>query len=138
MKLRIFLHCSFDRLSHRFSFPRPWLRLRSATEVENYFIVCCFVLFFETQRLFIIPMFLRKQSWRNSLLWSFVEIVYFLSQSSRRYSEMMAFLMALRNIGKSWSCELWSREVEIFCFLKRFFTMLRFVQNDTVLFFTHD
>ena len=28
----------------------------------------------------------------------------------------------------------WSREVEIFCFMKRFFTMLRFVQNNRVLF----
>ena len=34
--------------------------------------------------------------------------------------------------------KLWRCEVEIFCFMKRFFTMLRFVQNDTVLFFTHD
>ena len=32
----------------------------------------------------------------------------------------------------------WSREVEIFCFLKRFFTTLRFVQNDRVVFFTRD
>ena len=31
--------------------------------------------------------------------------------------------------------KLWRCEVEIFCFLKRFFTMLCFVQNDRVLFF---
>ena len=31
--------------------------------------------------------------------------------------------------------KLWRCEVEIFFFMKRFFTMLRFVQNDTVLFF---
>ena len=31
--------------------------------------------------------------------------------------------------------KLWRCEVEIFFFLKRFFTILRFVQNDTVLFF---
>ena len=34
--------------------------------------------------------------------------------------------------------KLLSRKVEIFCFMKRFFTMLRFVQNDRVLFFAHD
>ena len=34
--------------------------------------------------------------------------------------------------------KLWRCEVEIFCFLKRFFTMLCFVQNDTVLFCTQE
>ena len=33
--------------------------------------------------------------------------------------------------------KLWRCEVEIFCFLKRFFTMLCFVQNDRVLFCSH-
>ena len=33
--------------------------------------------------------------------------------------------------------KLWRCEVEIFCFLKRFFTLLRFVQNDRVLFCSH-
>ena len=34
--------------------------------------------------------------------------------------------------------KLWRCEVEIFFFMKRFFTMLCFVQKDTVLFFTYD
>ena len=34
--------------------------------------------------------------------------------------------------------KLWRCEVEIFCFLKRFFTLLRFVQNDRVLFCTQE
>ena len=59
-----------------------------------------------------------------------MEIVYFLSQSSRRCGENDG---AFEGSEEHW--KLWRREVEIFCFLKRFFTMLRFVQNDTVLFF---
>ena len=62
----------------------------------------------------------------------------FLSQSSRRGIEMIVFLRALRNIGDCEVVKLWRREVEIFFFMKRFFTTLRFVQNDMVLFFTHD
>ena len=50
---------------------------------------------------------LRKQSWRNSFAlkrcgnWCGMryEMRVFLSQSSRRWCEMMAFLRALRNIG---------------------------------------
>ena len=52
-------------------------------------------------------MFLRKQSWRNSFAlkrcgnWCGMryEMRVFLSQSSRRWCEMMAFLRTLRNIG---------------------------------------
>ena len=133
MKLRGFLHCSFDELSHRFSFPRPWLRLRSATEVENYFIVCCFVLFFETQRLFIIPMFLRKQSWRNSFAMKLCGNCIF---SITKFSEMWWNDGAFEDSEKHW--KLWRREVEIFAFIKRFFNMLSFIQNDWILlFYTH-
>ena len=57
----------------------------SATEVENYFIVYSFVLFFETQRLFIIPMFLRKQSWRNSFAMKLCRNCIF---SITKFSEM--------------------------------------------------
>ena len=44
-------------------------------------------------------MFLREQSWRNSfaLKWG-GKSAYFLSQSSRRWGEMIVFLSALRNI----------------------------------------
>ncbi len=59
-----------------------------------------------------------------------MEIVYFLSQSSRRCGENDG---AFEGSEEHW--KLWRSEVEIFCFMKRFFTMLRFVQNDTVLFF---
>ena len=117
----------------QFSFPRPWLRLRSVIEVENYFIVCSFVLFFETQRLFIILMFLRKQSWRNSFAMKLCGNYIF---SITKFSEMWWNDGAFEDSEEHW--KLWRREVEIFCFMKRFFTMLRFVQNDTVLFFTHD
>ena len=56
--------------------------------------------FFTRKDFFISFMFLRKQSWRNSfaLKWG-GKSAYFLSQSSRSYGEMMAFLRALRNIG---------------------------------------
>ena len=65
---------------------------------------------FETQRFFIIPIFLRKQSWRNSFAmkrcgnWCGMryEIRVFLSQSSLRWGEMMALLRTPRNIG---NCE---------------------------------
>ena len=192
------------------------------------------------QRLFIILMFLRKQSWRNSFamklcgncifsitkfsemwwndgvfegseehwkLWSYedVKLKYFafwrdssLCCASFRMTGF-CFLLTIRNLNYFWNakifyshyvfkgaklakfirceagwkmirdtrCELrgvsisitkftelwwndggfegseehwklWRCEVEIFCFLKRFFTMLCLVQNDTVLFFTYD
>ena len=45
-------------------------------------------------------MFLREQSWRNSFAskWG-GKSAYFLSQSSRRIGEMIAFLRTLRNNG---------------------------------------
>ena len=47
-------------------------------------------------------MFLREQSWRNSFAMKWGgKSAYFLSQSSRRIGEMIAFLRALRNIGDS-------------------------------------
>ena len=52
---------------------------------------------------FILIMFLREQSWRNSFAMKRGgKSAYFLSQSSRRIGEMIAFLSALRNIG---NCE---------------------------------
>ena len=116
MKLRSFLHCSFDKLSHRFSFPRPWLRLRSATEVENYFIVCSFVLFFETQRLFIILMFLRKQSWRNSFAMKLCGNYIF---SITKFSEMWwndGVFEGSEEHWKLWKCKvvkLWVMRYEL-------------------------
>ena len=64
----------------------------------------------------------------------------FLSQSSRSYGEMMAFLRALRNIGDV----LGSAQVFQFMYvkktysiIKRFFTVLCFVQNDRVSVCSH-
>ena len=64
----------------------------------------------------------------------------FLSQSSRRWGEMIVFLRALRNIGDV----LGSAQVFQFMYvektysiIKRFFTLLRFVQNDRVLVCSH-
>ena len=65
----IFKNVSTEWLMEIIFFPRPCLRRRSVTEVENYFIVCSFVLFFEMQRLFIILMFLRKQSGNSLANW---------------------------------------------------------------------
>ena len=69
------------------------------------------------------------------------EVRVFLSQSSPSIGEMMAFLRALRNIGDV----LGSAQVFQFMYvkktysiIKRFFTMLCFVQNDTVLFCTQE
>ena len=58
------------------------------------------------------------------------------SISITKFTEMGWNDGAFEDSEEHW--KLWRREVEIFCFLKRFFTMLPFVQNDTVLFFTHD
>ena len=59
--------------------------------------------FFKRKNFFIFFMFLREQSWRNSFsLKRDGKSAYFLSQSSRRIGEMIAFLSALRNIG---NCE---------------------------------
>ena len=58
------------------------------------------------------------------------------SISITKFSEMWWNDGAFEGSEEHW--KLWRREVEIFCFLKRFFTMLPFVQNDTVLFFTYD
>ena len=45
-------------------------------------------------------MFLREQSWRNSFAMKWGgKSAYFLSQSSRRIGEMIAFLRTLRNNG---------------------------------------
>ena len=56
--------------------------------------------FFTRKDFFILTMFLRKQSWRNSFaLNRGGKSVYFLSQSSLRWGEMIAFLSTLRNIG---------------------------------------
>ena len=69
--------------------------------------------FFHAKIFFIFFMFLREQSWRNSFALkrdgiccgmryeirdASYEVRVFLSQSSRRWGEMMAFLRALRNI----------------------------------------
>ena len=92
-----------------------------------------FWIIFETQRLFIIPIFLRKQSWRNSFALKLCRNCIF---SITKFSEMWWNDDVFERTKEHW--KLWRCEVEIFFFMKRFFTMLRFVQNDTVLFFTHD
>ena len=84
---------------------------------------------FETQRLFIILMFLRKQSWRNSFAMKLCGNCIF---SITKFSEMWWNDGVFEGSEEHW--KLWRREVEIFFFMKRFFTMLRFVQNDTVCF----
>ena len=68
------------------------------------------------------------------------EVRVFLSQSSRSYGEMIVFLRALRNIRDV----LASAQVFQFMYvkktysiIKRFFTMLRFVQSDRFLICFH-
>ena len=94
----------------------------------SLFFIASFAIFL-TQRFFIIPIFLRKQSWRNSFAMKLCGNCIF---STTKFSEMWWNDSAFEDSEEHW--KLWRREVEIFCFLKRFFTMLRFVQNDTVCF----
>ena len=57
-------------------------------------------LFLNRKDFFILIMFLREQSWRNSFaLKRGGKSAYFLSQSSPSIGEMIAFLSTLRNIG---------------------------------------
>ena len=64
----------------------------------------------------------------------------FLSQSSRRLGEMIVFLSALRNIrdvlGSAQVFQFMYVE-KTYSIIKRFFTLLRFVQNDRVLICFH-
>ena len=56
-------------------------------------------LFLNRKDFFILIMFLREQSWRNSFaLKRGGKSAYFLSQSSPSIGEMIAFLSTLRNI----------------------------------------
>ena len=56
--------------------------------------------FWNAKIFFILIMFLREQSWRNSFaLKRGGKSAYFLSQSSRRIGEIIVFLRTLRNIG---------------------------------------
>ena len=77
-------------------------------------------------------MFLREQSWRNSFAMKLCGNCIF---STTKFSEMWWNDSAFEDSEEHW--KLWRREVEIFFFMKRFFTMLRFVQNDRVLFCSH-
>ena len=61
-------------------------------------------IFFETQRFFFLNCFFKwaklAKFIRFEALWELLfKLAYFLSQSSRRCGEMIAFLRALRNIG---------------------------------------
>ena len=71
--------------------------------------LCSFVLFFEREGFYYWIAYLSELSWRNSfaLKWG-GSWNYFLSQSSRRGSKMIAFLRALRNIGNCKVVKLWS------------------------------
>ena len=84
-------------LSHR-----VWkLFLCSATKYENYFYALLF--YFWNAKFLLLNCFLSELSWRNSFAMKLYGNCYlnrlFLSQSSRRAGEMIAFLRALRNIG---------------------------------------
>ena len=84
--------------------------LRSEWHGSVFYLRLGIWIIFETQRFFIIPIFLRELSWRNSFAMKLCgnwcgmryEIRVFLSQSARRWGEMIVFLSALRNIG---NCE---------------------------------
>ena len=71
-----------------------------------FFIIKFYNVFFNA-KIFYLHYVLRKQSWRNSF-------------AKKRCGEVL-------RIGRMWSCE-----VEIFSFMKRFFTTLCFVQNDRI------
>ena len=106
--------------------------LRSEWHGSVFYLRLGIWIIFETQRFFIIPIFLRKQSWRNSFAMKLCGNCIF---SITKFSEMWWNDGAFEDSEEHW--KLWRCEVEIFCFLKRFFTMLRFVQNDRVLFCSH-
>jgi len=124
----------FEEILHYATLRSEWHGYVFCSRLEIWII-------FETQRFFIILMFLRKQSWRNSFAMKLCGNCIF---SITKFSEMClndgAFDCSEEHwkIVKLWVVKSWSREVEIFCFFKRFFTMLRFVQNDKIMFFTHD
>ena len=98
-------------------------------------------LFLKRKDFFILIMFLREQSLRNSFaLKRDGKSAYFLSQSSRRIGEIIVFLRTLRNIGDVLgSAQVFSlcMQKRTYSIIKRFFTLLRFVQNDRVLFCSH-
>ena len=97
---------------------------------------------FLNAKIFYLLYFLRKQSWRNSFAMKRCgKCVYF---SFTKFTEMRWNDCVFERTEEhrrcsvvGYSCEdvkSWSRDVEIFYFMNRFFTMLRFVQNDNVLF----
>ena len=97
-------------------------------------------LFLNRKDFFILIMFLREQSWRNSFAFKRCgNWEYFISQSSRRCGERMAFWGLWGTSEMFWEGHGFSvgRCRRTFSLMKRFFTTLCFVQNDRVLVLSH-
>ena len=115
--------------------------LRSEWHGSVFYLRLGIWIIFETQRFFYshyvfkgakLAKFIRFEAgWK--LMWDEVRDA---SISITKFTEMGWNDCVFERTEEHW--KLWRCEVEIFFFMKRFFTMLRFVQNDTVLFFTYD
>ena len=79
--------------------------------VSLFFMVFSFVLFFETKKIIYYYYVFKEAKLAKFIRFEAGWKLYISITKFWRCGEMMAILMALRNIGKSWSCELWSREV---------------------------
>ena len=98
------------------------------------FIVSCeFWVFLYAKIFFIFIMFLSEQSWRNSFAMKWGGKCVYLSIT--KFTELWWNDCVFEGSEEHW--KLWRCEVEIFCFLKRFFTVLCFVQSDRFLICFH-
>ena len=115
-------------------------------------------IFFESQRFFFLNYFLSELSWRNSFAmkrcgegWRMKDEGWGMRDAGwgmrvfyhKVHGDMVKWLRFWRLWGTSemfWKGHGFSigKCRKIFSFMKRFFTMLRFVQNDRVMFFAHD
>ena len=107
-KSAYFLSQSSQRIGEMIVFLRARRNIRDVLGSALFFYLFLWILIiFIRKDFFIFFMFSREQSWRNSFAmkrcgnWCGMryEMRVFLSQSSRRWCEMMAFLRTLRNIG---------------------------------------
>ena len=108
-----------------------FLRKQSRNSLANWWSVC-FKMFFSNGFICGVASTGSATVYEN---YFYALLFYFLNAKVLFFHYFFKYAKLAKFIRSEASWKLWRCEVEIFFFMKRFFTMLRFVQNDTVLFF---